>query len=805
MGEKAKSRSQKRVTKSQKAAAAILTLFLITLLVALGAQKDDNKFSYTVKGADFSVNGDVPFTIDKDYGILIMEQTSLEDVSVSTNNLALEPGTYTYDFQYALEGKDAKWSIFSSSYLSNENSSGKVWFEKVLSSSASSTQGTFVVDQPIADFGVAVNLPEGAKFSIGRFTLGSDNVKTNDYLVFMLLAFGIYCGAMWMVLTPNVICKPARFCGQLVSGRRMSLLLLLAFAVSTFYVSTPLFSQDLSAGYDLLYHVNRIEGIAKSLACGQFPVRIHSGLLNGYGYANSIFYPELLLYFPAALRLLGLSLMNAYKVLAVASSFATVMVAYLAFSKLMASRTAGLMAAVLYTLNPYRLSCIYERSAVGEYLAMIFLPAILYGMYAVFFGEKRDWKWLCLGAAGVLQCHILTTEIAAFFCAVIALVFVRRLFQEDKRWISLLKAAIWAVVLNLWFIVPFVLMVLQLNVAVFTRNPQLSLNAISSVHELFTMTYLRQLRENGSGVANNGLGFVFLLALALFVIYLILFKINKNTPPHIRRLLKIGIACALLSIATIFAATDLFPWEEVQSVYFISKIVGSLQFPFRLFSITMVCLSVLSGIVLILWVANPLHRRLVAAAAILLVAFSATLYLDYTNTYAQVPHFASLHQLKLQTGSGECIALAEYIPANSDVLDMLTRGTNLTLSAPSIQITNLRRKGTNISFDFEIQDHNPSQEYYILAPLTYYPSFRAIINGTAYSTRPDGANYVRVDLPEQSGHVEISYRQPIPFVLATTISAVAWLLFFSPFVFLKLKNHFGMDAVPSAQNSAIGK
>lgn len=781
---------QTGITKSQRTAAFILTLFFFVLLVILGAQLDDNKFDFTLKGRDFSVNGGTPFTIDKDYGTLVMEPTQTDGVAVNTDNLVLEPGTYTYDFQYALADGSANWSIFSSDYLSDDNQSGKVWWNQPLSPDASSVTGSFDLDHPVTNFGIRIDLAKGAAFSIGRLTLRSNNVSNHDAAVFMLLGACGYVFLLWMIFTRKTICKPAYFRGEFVTGRRMSFLLLLAMSITAFYVSTPLFSQDLSAGYDLLYHVNRIEGIAKSLACGQFPVRIHSGLLNGYGYANSIFYPELLLYFPAGLRLLGLSLMNCYKVLAVTASFATVAVAYGAFSKLLSSRTAGLMAAVLYTLNPYRLACIYERSAVGEYLAMIFLPAVFYGFYAVFFGEKKDWKWLCLGAAGVLQCHILTTEIVAFFCAFAGLIFIRRLFQADRRWLSLLKAAVWAVALNLWFLIPFVLMSLQLNIAVFSRNPQLSINAISSVHELFTMTYLRQLRENGGGVANNGLGFVFLAALALFVLYLILFRPDKKEGSPTRRLLELGTHCSLVAAFTVFAATDLFPWEEIQSVYFVSKIVGSLQFPFRLFSVTMVCLAILSGIALLLWTATPLQRRVAATAAILIAAFSATLYLDYTISYAPVPHFASQHQLKIETSTIRCIALGEYIPANSNPAEILGRGTNLTPSDSSIKITDVHRNGTSISFDFAIDNQQPQQEYYVLAPLTYYPSFRAVINGTEYDTRPGGTNYVRVDLPEQSGHVEVSYRQPRLFVAATGASAAACVLFLLPLAFPKLKNRF---------------
>lgn len=65
-------------------------------------------------------------------------------------------------------------------------------------------------------------------------------------------------------------------------------------------------------GADWSFHLSRIEGIANGLREGRFPVRVYSMAKDGYGYAPSLFYGELLLYFPAVLRLLGMSVQGAY-------------------------------------------------------------------------------------------------------------------------------------------------------------------------------------------------------------------------------------------------------------------------------------------------------------------------------------------------------------------------------------------------------------------------------------------------------------------------------------------------------------
>lgn len=125
------------------------------------------------------------------------------------------------------------------------------------------------------------------------------------------------------------------------------------------------------------------------------------------------------MYIPAILRLQGVSTVICYKLYLVMVHALTAAVSYYSFEKLFQSRMLGLALAVVYVLNPYRLICCYYRSAVGEYTAIAFLPLVVYGLYAVLKGNKKDWPALVWGATGLIQSHILSTEIAAFACLLI--------------------------------------------------------------------------------------------------------------------------------------------------------------------------------------------------------------------------------------------------------------------------------------------------------------------------------------------------------------------------------------------------
>ena len=79
------------------------------------------------------------------------------------------------------------------------------------------------------------------------------------------------------------------------AARRRALRLPLALAGITLLACLPLFSNYLYFGHDLEFHMQRIAAMAAELSYGQFPVRLTTTTLNGYGYASPLCYCELFL------------------------------------------------------------------------------------------------------------------------------------------------------------------------------------------------------------------------------------------------------------------------------------------------------------------------------------------------------------------------------------------------------------------------------------------------------------------------------------------------------------------------------
>ena len=113
------------------------------------------------------------------------------------------------------------------------------------------------------------------------------------------------------------------------------------------------------------------------------------------GTRPSLFYGELFLYFPAVLRLLGMSVQGAYRTYVMAVQAATAGISFFSFRQMFRHNKTALLGSILYMLAPYHLYNLYWRSAVGEYTALAFLPLIpaalslLYGHKLPSAREKR--------------------------------------------------------------------------------------------------------------------------------------------------------------------------------------------------------------------------------------------------------------------------------------------------------------------------------------------------------------------------------------------------------------------------------
>lgn len=420
---------------------------------------------------------------------------------------------------------------------------------------------------------------------------------------------------------------------------------------------------------------------------------------------------------------------------------------------------------MIYTLSVYRLTDIYFRAAVGDFTAMAFFPLIIWGFYKIYTVEdgkdnRLQWFPLALGYTGVIQSHILSCEMVAFFSIIFFMFFWKRTL--DKHVIKILmKVFLSVIAINLNFIVPFLdYMRENFKVKLFTSG-----NGIQSMGlplaQLFAITPGGSTRLNTYEVGMQkempmGLGITFLVILALLIISLIN-KDNKLCAPF-----RFAI---IISIFAIILSTDIFPYDFLIEVPVLKSLINTLQFPFRFMGIVTVTLTLVSCY--LVKYAHILYKHGVFSGLILFV-LSVSLYQgltmsgDILNTKDAVRIYSGEAAVMWDGGIGSEMYSpdygVEYLPVETDVRAL---NKEFILNNENVIIINYDKRFNRITIDLL----NASNESALIeVPLIFYRGYEAVDIKTSDKLLINmGDNgRIRVEIPPQyDGTFTIQFKEPI--------------------------------------------
>lgn len=260
----------------------------------------------------------------------------------------------------------------------------------------------------------------------GRGSLTVESIILTELMSWRVMRVIGFALAFWAMDLFLAVCFST--CRYTIKAETLSLGLII------FASSLPFFNDSLFIGHDLRVHLRRIVSIAEELGNGQFPVKMVTGMNNGYGYPISIFYCDLFLYPSAVLYRLSVPLRTCYQIYAIAVNTATTIFTWLSLEKMAKTASIRLLGTALYVLCMYRFVNLFTRAAVGEYTAMAFLPLVIAGTYAIFTSEKpvfRDWMYLTVGMTGLILSHILTTGLVVGNLGIVCILLFKRTLRKE--------------------------------------------------------------------------------------------------------------------------------------------------------------------------------------------------------------------------------------------------------------------------------------------------------------------------------------------------------------------------------------
>ena len=517
-------------------------------------------------------------------------------------------------------------------------------------------------------------------------------------------------------------------------------IILISFLISMVSILPMFFFRDKLYGDDIVFHINRLLSLD---TVWKSPINFTTN--GGTGQLINTFYPWLTYYPIFIIYKLTQSVFVAWMSFQFLVRFVTCLLSFYGLRLLKYSDKQVMIFSTFYLFSGYFLHNSYYRAAVGETLAMIFLPLVFVGVRLITFGDYKKWWILTLGMLGLVYSHVLSVLLASvgIFFAVVTSSWIWD--NKKERVLGFLKATLVTLSMSLAFFVPMIEQFKYVTLRT-TFKPLLSKTALSLADnwELILKSDLRTPSVN----------LLYLLGLVLSLIFT-------------KRFVKVGEARIYLFISLILAFLTLksFPWQFLQA-----SPVSNLQFPWRLWSFALLFFS--------LALANILENISIKASTILVLLGLC------------------LNMFQIVTVQDKMTKAKNILPSDTKVTkEMLTKGTYKNINGDytnkevpfkfvfdkhlfldTQEIESAIKQSPN---ELSLKVTNNSQVEKVLSlPVFYYKGQEVTIDGKPATTYlSNEKNPTNLVLPPGKHHVVLTYSYTPVAKLTMSVSAISFLAF----------------------------
>ncbi len=681
----------------------------------------------------------------------------------------LQKGEYVVEFYYIAAPEDNAIVFYSDEMLNENNELGKEFLRIDVGTSGGNYRGQLFLDQDVHGLSIKTDMDDEDEFYLKAISIHSVQLESRDHY---LLAAICLLGAFLTF-----------YLGLCVStDKYLEPVIVLGMAV---LASVPIFTDFITTGHDLEFHVGRLEALAQGLMAGEFPVYLGSTEMAGFGTLSATMYPQLFLYPIAALRLVNISLMTCYRILIVGINIISAFTAYYSAKRIFKSSKLAFWTSLLYVFSIYRLANVYLRAAIGESLAMAFLPLVIWGMYEVLWGDEKKWYILALGVGSVLQSHVLSSEMCAVFLVLEVLVWLigRKGDRYGKRILAGVKAAVFTVLLNAFFLVPFLFFCTE-NLQCFNMP-----NVISHTGVYFTQMFNLFADYNGwANPTGNIINEMPMTVGALLLVgsILLLFmdsqvSVAEETTAEQARVMRVGKRCFVYGAIALFMTSYLFPWDFFQEIELLKDIVTSIQFAWRFLGPASVLLCFASAVGIVHFAQSHGNRKWVYSMSLVLLICSTSYFFSLKNIDDE--KFAQYNSKMEFYTVGDTDAMYMYfegdrfLPLNMDYTWSKTK--ILSQMSQPFKVENLQRSGMHMKMTVT---GTTKMDDKLMFPLYYYPGYVAYIDGEEVPVE-SLARRVACPMPKGTAEVEVYYKG-MPFyrygnwvTVLTALGAVGYVVY----------------------------
>lgn len=488
-------------------------------------------------------------------------------------------------------------------------------------------------------------------------------------------------------------------------------------------------------GDDWGYHIDRIIEISNNMRHGNsFPI-MYTYTFRKIGYLLGAFYPWITLLPFAILKNL---ISNQVTAIALGFSFyifLSLNLTYHISNKLFKNRIQALLTSLIYVFSGYILVDCYRRTALGEFLAMMFIPVAVYGFYEVLFGNARKWPYLAFGMSAIMLSHVLSTFIISLTFIIIFIVLFHWVDKRKERIIKLIYSIMVFISSSAIFLLPFIE---QEKYQKFGQPSPVPLQG-----QNFGDIIVQSL--NGSGYSLGT------LAILTFILGMVFWnKLNR-----------IEKASYVIGTIALIIASSLFPWT-----FFNKTPLSVIQYPFRIFTITTVFYAVVLGKLSSLVcqaIINKSDGKFIVKLLTMIVA-SIIIFLPWLGSAMNyINAQASNNNPGIQRFTKNCKAytdlgglwLDQYTPQNSKkYLNNVIQGEVIADGSKQIlSVKDIVSQPNALEFKGKITDSANSLEL----PVFNYKNIHVFRDGKEVKWNPSSNNTVSINTSGIRGPVTVKY------------------------------------------------
>ena len=740
-----------------------------------------NAFFDNARNYDFIEHDDRSIRFNKNSG--------QKDIDVYTYEFALPSGAYDVAAEYA--SADSKSYI---QFRSQIKESTSLFEDLYLDDVHNTVHGRLYIPifSSVDDFQLYIHYDGPGELTLYRVTLTPRPVYRLMQFIGTLIFFFVIDAILFILFYKE---------GEELSEKVLYNKRLIVLSGTLIFSCLPLFAPFLYYGHDLLFHLNRIDAIATAMREHMIPIRIQREMLNSFGYESPLFYCDIFLYPVAFLYEYGyLPMRLSYQIYVLLINALTLYTSFRCMKVISKDEDMALTGCVLYTLCIYRIETVYLRAALGEYTAMAFLPLVVEGVYRIYSEKENqisDWMPLAFGMTGLLQCHIPTLEMCTIYLAGFVLVMIRKM--TFGRFFSFVKAAIVAVLMGAWFLIPML-------DSIFSLHPILLDKSFRIQH---TGAYITQIFAlfpgGGTGAGADtygdmplgiGGGLIAVFFIALF--YQMKRKTERSADigeePRFH-VMTISFAIALLAI---WMSTCYFPIDTISRALigradFIVSLLESIETLYRYLSIASIMLTVTAVSVLpLIRKRNRKSFRIIMIVIVILLMITDTDF--YTNFITNIRGLRAINQ---SNEDRMFVSSADY---DLELFMFEQAKDPSVITQGDIDCVYSRTEA-----GYKLYCKNMSGDGYVILPLFDFGNYHAYDTDTGEELRLDTASdqhmRVRIAIPEGfDGDILIRYAPPVYWHIADYVSLT---IVFLMIVILAYNTYRNKRALKKAETEGI--